>query len=97
MSTTSTGVNVLRYSALALGVFYGMYHQTAITSRAKSAQDERAYSNQESLIAQAKAAYLKSRLPVEKKSESGNVVTDPMDPRFDLEAYLTVKTAEEAK
>ncbi|KZF23901.1 hypothetical protein L228DRAFT_246751 [Xylona heveae TC161] len=95
--SSSTGVNVLRYSALVLGVFYGLTHQASLTAQQKIAQIDRDYEKKESLIAQAKAAYVQKTLPAEKKTASGDIVTDPNDSKFDLEAYLTMKMAEEAK
>jgi len=95
--STSTGVNVLRYSALALGVFYGLYHQTSLSAQAKLAQINREYEHKANLIAKAKAAYVQKTLPPEKKTAGGDIITDPNDSRFDLEAYLTMKMADEAK
>ncbi|KAI9809037.1 MAG: hypothetical protein M1825_002326 [Sarcosagium campestre] len=95
--STSSGVNVLRYSALALGVFYGFYHQTSIKAQQKVAQIDRDYERRTSLIQKAKAAYIQKTLPPEKKTASGDIITDPNDAKFDLEAYLTMKMADEAK
>ncbi|KAI9852628.1 MAG: hypothetical protein M1838_000076 [Thelocarpon superellum] len=95
--STSTGVNVLRYSALFAGVVYGLYHQSSLSAQQKTAQINREYQRKESLIQQAKAEYAKQRLPADKKTASGGIITDPNDSRFDLEAYLTVQMADEAK
>ncbi|KAI9769590.1 MAG: hypothetical protein M1839_003629 [Geoglossum umbratile] len=94
--STSTGVNVLRYSALFVGVFYGFYHQSTLTAQSKVAKIDREYERKENLIAQAKAAWLQKALSPEKASSS-DVIMDPNDSRFDLEAYLTVAMADEAK
>merc|ERR1739845_193623 len=52
--STSVGVNVLRWSALGFGVFYGAYHQLSLSAadRAKAAQKD--WEHKESLIRQAK-------------------------------------------
>ncbi|KAL1957997.1 hypothetical protein VTO42DRAFT_5209 [Malbranchea cinnamomea] len=89
---TSQGVNVLRYSALFAGIFYGFYHQSSLNAQAKEAQIEREYNRKLSLIEQAKAAYAKKNSPP-KEPESG-VITDPNDSRFDLEAFLKMKAEE---
>ncbi|KKZ67311.1 hypothetical protein EMCG_06994 [[Emmonsia] crescens] len=94
---TSQGVNVLRYSALFAGLFYGLYHQSSLTSQAKQAQIDREYSRKESLIEQARAEYAKRNAPAEAKTTSSGVITDPEDKRFDLEAFINMKAAEMAK
>jgi F-type H+-transporting ATP synthase subunit e len=106
-------LQVLRYSALGLGVFYGFYHQRKITSSDKAAAAKREYEHKQSLINQAKAEYskLKAPAPAATASSSGRkfpeeilgtmkqpgrsianmpllVNQDPMDPKFDLEAYF---------
>ncbi|KAH0566215.1 hypothetical protein GP486_000390 [Trichoglossum hirsutum] len=94
---SSTGINVLRYSALFAGIFYGFYHQSTLTARSETAKLDREYERKENLIAQAKAAWLQKTLPPEKKSASDDIIMDPNDSKFDLEAYLTVKMADETK
>jgi hypothetical protein len=54
---------VLRYSALAVGVFYGLYHQATISSATKIAQEKREYTHKESLIQKAKEEYTKKTSP----------------------------------
>ncbi|KAH8781803.1 putative ATP synthase subunit E, mitochondrial [Hyaloscypha finlandica] len=90
----STGVNVLRYSALGAGIFYGMYHQAKLSSAAKLAAINREYEHKQQLIEKAKAEYSKSKSPASAKTESGGIIRDPNDSRFDLEAYLNVVDAE---
>ncbi|PMD41769.1 putative ATP synthase subunit E, mitochondrial [Hyaloscypha variabilis F] len=90
----STGVNVLRYSALGAGIFYGLYHQAKLSSAAKLAAINRDYEHKQQLIDRAKAEYSKSKLPASAKTESGDIIRDPNDSRFDLEAYLKVVDAE---
>ncbi|KAI1503256.1 ATP synthase subunit E [Biscogniauxia marginata] len=93
MSSTS-GVNVLRYSALALGVFYGFTHQRSITAAQKAATAERDYKHKQQLIEQARAEYTKSKTPQAASSEKSGLNQDPMDPKFDLEAYLNALMAQ---
>ena len=63
---------VLRYSALLLGITYGVYHQASLSARSKIAQIDRDYQKKETLISQAKAEYVKKTMPADKKTESGN-------------------------
>ncbi|KAH8701076.1 ATP synthase E chain-domain-containing protein [Talaromyces proteolyticus] len=88
----SQGVNVLRYSALLGGLFYGVWHQSSLNTQAKEAEKQREYHHKESLIQKAKAEWArKTAPPVETKS---GLITDPNDPKFDLEAFLLAKAAE---
>ncbi|WPG97633.1 ATP synthase E chain-domain-containing protein [Acrodontium crateriforme] len=123
----STGVNVLRWSALAAGVFYGFTRQSSITARDKAAVEKAEWDSKVKAIEDAKKAYKEKTQP---KTSSGEynqkalcggylesiardtiaqmtreavrgmrcaktfiaVITDPMDPKFDLEKYLgTIK------
>ncbi|KAI9831930.1 MAG: hypothetical protein M1819_004652 [Sarea resinae] len=95
--STSSGVNVLRYSALITGVLYGVYHQASLSASAKVAQIDREYKHKEALIAQAKEAWVEHQLPPDQKTASGHIISDPNDSRFDLEAWLVSKVAQEAK
>ncbi|KAI9769649.1 MAG: hypothetical protein M1840_003886 [Geoglossum simile] len=95
--SASNGVNVLRYSALFIGVFYGFFHQSTLTTQSRVAKMDREYERKENLIARAKAAWSQKSLSPEKKTAGGDIITDPNDSRFDLEAYLTVAMADEAK
>ncbi|TGJ88167.1 hypothetical protein E0Z10_g553 [Xylaria hypoxylon] len=94
MSATS-GVNVLRYSALAFGVFYGFTHQRSITSSQRVAAAKREYAHKQHLIEQARAEYSKSKNPSTTSEKSG-LNQDPMDPKFDLEAYMNALASQNA-
>ncbi|KAH8675453.1 ATP synthase subunit E [Xylariales sp. PMI_506] len=83
----SSGVNVLRYSALAFGVFYGFTHQRSINASQRAAHAKHEYEHQQALIAQAKAKYSESKNP--KSSSKGGLNQDASDPNFDLEAFFT--------
>ncbi|RMZ85166.1 hypothetical protein DV738_g225, partial [Chaetothyriales sp. CBS 135597] len=93
MAATSTGVNVLRYSALIFGVFYGFQHQRSITASIKASEEHAEYERKQSLIDQAKKEWAKKTLPPPSKTTS-DVISDPNDKNFDLEAYLTKIAAE---
>ncbi|KAL8978204.1 MAG: hypothetical protein Q9177_006463 [Variospora cf. flavescens] len=59
----SSGVNVLRYSALIAGVSYGLYRQSTLNAQSHKAQVDREYQRQASLITQAKAEFKKKNMP----------------------------------
>jgi hypothetical protein len=61
---------VLRYSALAVGVAYGFYHQRKITQHVRHEQAMREYKRKEQLIQQAKAEYAKLKQPASAKKDS---------------------------
>ncbi|KAL4872199.1 hypothetical protein BDV12DRAFT_162472 [Aspergillus spectabilis] len=86
------GVNVLRYSALVAGLVYGFYHQSSITSTIRRVEADREYARQERLIDQAKAEWKKKTQPQDAKSSG--VITDPEDPKFDLEKFLKLQAGE---
>ncbi|PVI03697.1 hypothetical protein DM02DRAFT_611997 [Periconia macrospinosa] len=87
--STSVGVNVLRWSALATGLFYGVYHQASISSRERAQAEKHAYQQKESLIQQAKAEWQKKNAPEQPKS-SGGAKADPKDPNADLNTLLGI-------
>jgi F-type H+-transporting ATP synthase subunit e len=66
---------VLRWSALAVGVFYGFSHQASITAREKSAKIKHEYDQQESLIQKAKAEWAKKNSPA---PTSSGTLTQPL-------------------
>ncbi|KAF2790879.1 hypothetical protein K505DRAFT_281781 [Melanomma pulvis-pyrius CBS 109.77] len=85
--STSVGLNVLRWSALGFGVFYGIYHQSSISSRDKLARAKHEFEQQQSLIQQAKAEWARSH-PSEAPTSSAKA--DPNDPNADLNAVLGI-------
>ncbi|KAK5211942.1 F1F0 ATP synthase subunit e, mitochondrial [Exophiala xenobiotica] len=92
--STSQGVNVLRWSALVAGIFYGFSHQRTITASNATAHAQAEYQHKADLIQKAKAEWAKKNLPPQSKTGSGDIITDPNDKNFDLEAYLTKLSAE---
>ncbi|EDU51015.1 mitochondrial f0 subunit e protein [Pyrenophora tritici-repentis] len=87
--STSVGVNVLRWSALGFGVFYGAYHQLSLSAadRAKAAQKD--WQHKESLIRQAKEQWARDH-PSEQPKKSSGANADPKDPNADLHALLGI-------
>lgn len=62
---------VLRYSALFFGVFYGFSHQRTLNSNAEIQHKEHAYKHRESLIEKAKLEWAKKTMPPESKTAGG--------------------------
>jgi len=90
-------VNVLRYSALSSGIFYGLYHQSKITAQTKVRRTEAEYHRKEALIVQAKAEWAKAHVSKEKTTAAGDLISDPNDSKFDLEAYLQQLATDDQK
>jgi F-type H+-transporting ATP synthase subunit e len=65
-------MQVLRYSALGAGIFYGLYHQASLSAQSKLAAINRQYEHKQKLIEKAKAEYTKQNLPASSKSEGGD-------------------------
>ncbi|KAF3769250.1 hypothetical protein M406DRAFT_337503 [Cryphonectria parasitica EP155] len=93
MSATS-GVNVLRYSALAFGVFYGFTHQRSINATQRAAAEKREYEHKQQLIEKAKAEFAKKNSPAAAASTTGGLNQDPMSANFDLEAFFNALVKE---
>lgn len=62
---------VLRWSALATGLFYGAYTQLSISARERVQAEQKAYSHKESLIRQAKAEWARQHPQEQPKAASG--------------------------
>ncbi|KAI9669091.1 MAG: hypothetical protein M1831_000683 [Alyxoria varia] len=88
----STGLNVLRYSALGFGIFYGLSHQRKIYANDRVASEKHEYEQKVSLIDRAKAEFARKKNP----PPENEVISDPQHPQFDLEKFL-VHAAGEAK
>ncbi|KAJ7150355.1 ATP synthase E chain-domain-containing protein [Mycena filopes] len=82
----SPTVNVVRYTALFTGVVYGWYHRRTLQAAYDVHKIEAATYQREHLIAQAKAAWIKKQ--AEPPQTADALVTDPEDPRFDLEKII---------
>ncbi|KAK4194645.1 ATP synthase E chain-domain-containing protein [Triangularia verruculosa] len=81
----SSGVNVLRYSALGLGVVYGFYHQRQIYSSDRAAAAQREYEHKQQLITQAKKAYAAKNKPAVSSSSASQDINSSS---FDLESFI---------
>lgn len=60
---TDHHMQVIRWSALAFGVFFGFSHQRTITANQKAAHDQHEWEHKQKLIDQAKAEYAKLKNP----------------------------------
>jgi len=93
----SSGVNVLRWSALGLGVIYGVYHQASISSRDRMASAKAEYEHKARLISEAKAEYNKKNNPQTSSSASQpeskgfDFTSNTSGADFDLESLLHLK------
>jgi F-type H+-transporting ATP synthase subunit e len=61
-------LQVLRWSALGFGVFYGVYHQASISARDRMAAAKADYDHKAKLISEAKAEYNKKTNPESAKA-----------------------------
>jgi len=79
----SSTVNVVRYTALLTGVFYGIVHRRSLQKEHDEDKRHHAIHEREHLIAQAKEAWKKKQ-----EGSKDGAITDPEDPRFDLEKLI---------
>ncbi|KZP28925.1 hypothetical protein FIBSPDRAFT_852183 [Athelia psychrophila] len=86
----SATVNVARYTALATGVFYGIYHRNTLQKVHDERKEHHAIHQREHLIKEAKEAWKKKQAG----PKDGGVVTNPEDPKFDLEKLFVKWEAE---
>jgi F-type H+-transporting ATP synthase subunit e len=77
----SSTLNVARYTALASGIIYGIYHHRSLQKAHDQDKEYHAIRRREQLIAQAKEAWRQKK----DGAKGDGVITDPEDPRFDLE------------
>ncbi|KAL5494679.1 TIM11 [Sanghuangporus weigelae] len=76
-------VNVVRYTALAAGIFYGIAHRRTLQKQKNEQRAHEAVHQREELIHRAKEAW--KRQSEQKKDD---LVTNPDDPNFDIEKLL---------
>ncbi|KAF5311989.1 hypothetical protein D9619_002738 [Psilocybe cf. subviscida] len=81
----SSTVNVVRYTALFSGVAYGWYHRRSLQAARDEHKLAQAVHSREKLIAEAKDAWKRKQ----DAAKGVALVTDPEDPRFDLEALIS--------
>ena len=82
-----TSWQVLRYSALGAGIFYGLYHQAKLSSAAKLAAINREYEHKQHLIEKAKAEYSKKNSPPSAKTEGGDSTFGPVSDILESTAF----------
>jgi len=80
----SPTVNVVRYSALVGGIFYGIAHRRTLQAKENKRREHETEHHREELIAKARKAWLDSQKPPQKDG----VITNPEDPNFDLEKWI---------
>jgi len=80
----SSSVNVVRYSALIGGVFYGIIHKRTLQAQKNERRELQARHHNEELISKAKDAWKQHQLA---KLEGG-VIMDPDDPNFDADKFI---------
>lgn len=56
-------IQVLRWSALVVGIFYGFSHQRTVTARSQEAHVQKEWKNKEDLIQKAKLEWKKKQNP----------------------------------
>jgi F-type H+-transporting ATP synthase subunit e len=71
-------LQVLRWSALVAGIFYGFTHQRTIYSRNAAAHQKAEYDHKAELISKAKAEWAKKHLPPQSKTASGDSMCYPL-------------------
>ncbi|KIJ53654.1 hypothetical protein M422DRAFT_201867 [Sphaerobolus stellatus SS14] len=81
---TSATVNVVRYSALLAGVFYGISHRRTLQAEKNVRDEHHAEERRAHLIKEAKQAWQDKQ----KAAKSTGVITNPEDPKFDLEKLI---------
>ncbi|CAD6586376.1 MAG: hypothetical protein CYPHOPRED_003527 [Cyphobasidiales sp. Tagirdzhanova-0007] len=88
-------LNVVRYTALVSGLFYGVIHRRSLQKEVDLDKVKAAEHQRESWIQQAKKEYAKkssgeSASPLQKLTGiGGGLITDPEDPKFDLDKLVT--------
>lgn len=72
LELTTDRLQVLRYSALLAGIFYGFSHQRTITANNASAHAHAEYQQKVDLIQKAKLEWAKKTLPPQAKTAGGD-------------------------
>jgi len=78
---TSPSITVVRYTALIGGIFYGIAHRRTLQAKAEERALDHELYRRETLLEQARKAWAEKNSP-----SKTSLVTDPDDPKFDLEA-----------
>ncbi|GAA5796147.1 ATP synthase E chain-domain-containing protein [Helicostylum pulchrum] len=83
----SAVANVGRWSALAVGLFYGYTHNISLQNQAEQKKIEAEYHRKELLIEQARIAYAKKQSGVV-DVPAPVVIFDVESPNFDFEKFI---------
>ncbi|CAE6406935.1 unnamed protein product [Rhizoctonia solani] len=78
----SPTVNVVRYTALGAGILYGIVHRRTLQTRLDNERAHQEETRHLELVQQAKEAWKR------KNDTSSSLVTDPDDPRFDIDKLI---------
>ncbi|RKP25866.1 ATP synthase E chain-domain-containing protein, partial [Syncephalis pseudoplumigaleata] len=73
-----------RWAALGGGLVYGFVHRRSLSKQVAEERAHAEYARKEHLIAEAKKEYAKRYTP----PSTGDVITDPSNPAFDLEKLI---------
>ncbi|KAI9138338.1 hypothetical protein BKA69DRAFT_1041003 [Paraphysoderma sedebokerense] len=88
MATTSQGFkSTLRYGALGLGVVYGFVHNMSLSKSAAADREHSEKLHKLELFEKARKEYALKKAK-ETKMSTGDLITDPDSPAFDLEKVI---------
>ncbi|PLW15974.1 hypothetical protein PCANC_05958 [Puccinia coronata f. sp. avenae] len=79
----SVTVNVVRYSAIASGIIYGIVHKRTLKTKYENLHYQEEVQKRENWVKEAKQLWRSRQL-----SNSTAANNDPDSPSFDLEAFL---------
>ncbi|KAF8336938.1 ATP synthase E chain-domain-containing protein, partial [Cantharellus anzutake] len=79
----SPTLTVARYTALIGGIFYGIAHRRTLQAKANEKAIEHELHRRETLLEQARKAWAEKST-----SKNSDLITNPEDPKFDLEAFV---------
>ena len=85
----SPTVNVVRYTALGSGIIYGIWHRRTLQTRLNNERAHEEELRHQNLVQQAKEAWRRKN-----DSSLSNLITDPDDPKFDIEKLIAKYEAE---
>ncbi|KDQ15644.1 hypothetical protein BOTBODRAFT_187098 [Botryobasidium botryosum FD-172 SS1] len=87
----SPTINVVRYTALATGVLYGVAHRRTLQNRENAKREKHEIERKEKLLERAKDAWKAKNSP-----PAQDLITNPDDPKFDLEKLVAHWEAQNA-
>ncbi|WVQ77729.1 hypothetical protein IAR50_007419 [Cryptococcus sp. DSM 104548] len=77
-------VNVVRWSALLFGISYGVFHQSTLQTKYDEDKAKHHAAHRAHLVQEAKKAYAAKKAA----GAATGLITDPEDPKFDLEKVI---------